>query len=55
MESIRFDKAKLERLRAEYERASKAGEDQFTFEGALFLVSYARYMIQYLDSEFSKR
>ncbi len=49
--SIHFDKAKRNRLRAAYEAAKGLGKDQFTFEGHEYLVSYARYLLEYLDTK----
>ena len=33
-----------------YEDASSKGKEQFTFEGNDVLVSYAKYLIQYVES-----
>lgn len=47
--TVNFDRAKLRRLCAAYETAVAAGATQFTFEGSELLVSYARYLIEYLE------
>jgi hypothetical protein len=48
METITFDRRKVEQFRKAYNRARTAGETQFVFDGHDFLVSYARYMLEYL-------
>lgn len=35
-------------------KAIENGEDQFTFKGRTILVTYANYLIQYLESQFEK-
>lgn len=49
-QTIHWDKLKLERFRLAYATAHKANADHFTFEGSPFLVAYARYLLEYLDS-----
>lgn len=50
---VDFDRAKLARLKAALKR--HVGEHQpFTFEGHEFLPSYARYLIEYLESQFKR-
>jgi hypothetical protein len=46
---IKFDKAKLQQLKTEYEKARNRGLESFTFEGSPLLTSYARYLIEYLE------
>ena len=55
MNYINFDRPKLTRLKTASEQAKKNGEDCFTFDGEKILVSYAKYLIEYLESEFTKR
>lgn len=54
---ITWDRAKLERFRLAYNKARRLPtiDDVFKFEGHEFVVSYARYLIQYLDSVFAER
>jgi hypothetical protein len=51
---VNYDRPKLRRLRAAYEKAVAAGASQFDFEGAELLVSYARYLIEYLEGALPK-
>lgn len=45
---ISFDEDRALRFKAAYEKAVVAGVDQFNFEGSDFLVSYAKYVLEYL-------
>lgn len=38
-------------FRKAYQQAVDAGDDQFTFEGHEVLVSYAKYMCEYLTTQ----
>lgn len=49
--TIDFDKKKLKKLKKAYEKAMKANRDTFLFEGHELFGSYAKYLIEYLDSE----
>lgn len=46
-----FDRAALERLKKAYKAARESGASEFTFEGVPLLVDYARYLIEYLESQ----
>src|SRR3954463_873057 len=46
-----FDRPRKQRLRAAYNAALAADQEQFTFEGAELLTSYARYVLMYLDTK----
>lgn len=48
--NVTFARPKLERLKTAIKAAQAAGVDQFTFEGRDYLVSYAKYMVEYLES-----
>ncbi len=50
--TISFTPEMLRRLKAEHQRAKDAGETSFVFDGNDFLVSYAGYVIQFLDNQF---
>jgi hypothetical protein len=52
MKTILFTRAKVQHLRGAYQRALHAGHDQFEFEGQQVLTSYAKYLIEHLDSQF---
>jgi hypothetical protein len=53
--TINFDKPKVERLRTAVAAAKSEGQTQFTFDGHDLIVSYATYMLEYLDTKFSDR
>lgn len=48
--TVQFDRPKLERLKAAIKAAEAAGAETFTFEGHDYLVSYAKYLVEYLES-----
>jgi hypothetical protein len=50
--TISFTPEKLKELKAEYKKAVDAGQETFMFEDSELLVSYAKYMIEYLNSQF---
>lgn len=58
MNYIQFNTQKAELFVSKYNEANNSDKTQFVFEGDTFLVSYARYMIEYfvdkglLDGEF---
>lgn len=47
---IHWNRAMLKRFKAAYALANIERKDVFKFDGHDFLVSYARYLIEYLDS-----
>lgn len=51
---IDFDRPKLDRLKKDYDKAKASGAEQFTFDGEVYLVSYAKYVIEYLESQFKR-
>lgn len=51
MSAINFDRPTLEALKQEYDKAVKEGKETFTFQGQELLVSYARYLIEYLQTK----
>ncbi len=52
---IAFTPEKFERLKTRYAQAVDAHETQFHFEGADFHTNYAKYVIEYLATEFAKK
>ena len=48
-QSINFDKPKFEKFKKVYAKAIEDGKTKFVFEGKDILVTYAKYMIEYLD------
>lgn len=55
MPNIEFTPVKMRRFKKRCYQTIKAGETIFTFEGHEILVSYAKYMIEYLESMFAGR
>lgn len=51
MDMIEFTPEKLKRLKKARASAVERGDTQFTFEGKEVLVSYAKYMIEYLETQ----
>lgn len=53
--TIEFTPAKLRSLKAAYKKALANGVEHFTFEDKPLLVSYAKYLIEYLDTQLKRR
>lgn len=51
---FQWNRAKLKRLKQACDDAAQAGADQFKFDGYDFIVSYARYLIEYLEGVLPK-
>jgi hypothetical protein len=51
---IKMDKVEFDILKNLYESALKRGEDKFSFRGSPVLVTYAKYLIEYLEKQFEK-
>lgn len=49
-----FTQKDLDALKVEYDKAIKENKDQFVFDKHVLLVSYAKYLIEYLESQFKK-
>lgn len=49
-DKILFDRPKLERLKAAYRVALKSGKETFRFEDREYLIAYAKYLIEYLET-----
>lgn len=43
-----FDKSKYQELQDAYDKAVKDEKEQFNFYGEVLLVSYAKYLLEYL-------
>lgn len=52
--NITFTAQKTRELRKAYNRALHTNQNQFAFEGREVLVDYAKYLLEYLESEFGK-
>lgn len=52
---LRLSKADLERLKTAYRSAVDAGETQFTFDGHELVVSYAKYLIEYVEGQLKRK
>lgn len=55
---LEWDKDKLEKFKVAYEEsiifAHDPVNDVFTFEGNIFVISYAKYLIEYLEQTLLK-
>lgn len=54
MNTIEFTATKVKALRRAYNAAVKAKKDTFIFEGSELVVTYAKYLLEYLDGEFRR-
>jgi hypothetical protein len=54
METITFTPELLAKLKREYKKAISKNIDTFLFEGNELLVSYTKYLIEYLETVFNK-
>lgn len=52
---ISFDLAAYRRFRKSYEKAVKENKTEFEFEGRDFLVSYAKYVLEYLETKYKTK
>ena len=43
-----FDKSKYQELQNAYDKAKQQNKEQFNFYGEVLLVSYAKYLLEYL-------
>lgn len=48
-----FDRKKRDRLQLRYNTAVTDKEAEFTFEGHGLVTAYAKYVLEYLDGQFS--
>ena len=46
---MKFTPDKVEALRVMYETAHECGDETFEFDNYVFLVDYAKYVLQHLD------
>jgi hypothetical protein len=51
---LQFDYTKLKKLQKCYDKAVAKNEKQFTFEGAVLLTDYAKYLLEYLNMAIKK-
>ena len=51
MEMMTFTKADVIALRKRCDQAIKDGEEEFEFQGNQLIVSYAKYLLEYLESQ----
>jgi len=52
--TIEWTPEKLANLRKVYDYNVKHGKESFVFEGNEYLVAYAKYLIEYLQTRFPK-
>jgi hypothetical protein len=50
--TITFDRPKVERLRTAFTIATTQGQEQFDFDGRVFVTAYAKYLLQHLENQF---
>lgn len=50
METVTFTVEVREKLRKAYEAAESEGVETFTFSGNEYVVGYAKYLLEYLDT-----
>jgi hypothetical protein len=55
MNTIRFTPTKLAQFKKAKADAEAQGKDSFTFEGKEVLCSYAKYVIEYVESQMGDR
>lgn len=55
MAHIEFYRIDYIAFKKRYNQAVKDKEEQFTFKGAEFLTSYAKYVCEYLAMQFEKK
>lgn len=48
---ISWDRPMLERLKKAYDVARVTAKDTFMFEGNEFVIGYAKYLIEYLETK----
>ena len=51
-ETFSFDRENTKELREAYDTAVADGAEQFIFHGHVLLVSYAKFLLQYLEGRF---
>ena len=49
--NMQFDRPTLKRFKKMYAEAVQANEEKFTFNGGVYLVRYAKYLIEHLESQ----
>lgn len=51
--TMTFNSFTLKHFKNAYDRARREGHEEFSFDGQQYLVSYAKYLIEYLESRLS--
>ncbi len=49
--AVRWTRPMLDRFKVGFEKAKEQDEDTFTFDGNLYTVGYAYYLITFLDGD----
>lgn len=52
MKKIEFDQDKFTKFKEDYNKAVEEGVNSFFFDGHEFLVSYAKYLLEYLSNNY---
>jgi len=55
MKTINFTRAKLQALKQAYNTAKRLNNEEFEFEGHPLLVTYDKYLIEYLETQFGTK
>lgn len=50
---VNWDRTMLSRFKVEHAEALESGEESFRFDGNEYLVSYGKYLIEFLEGELS--
>ena len=51
---LMFDHPRLARFKQAYHQATTEQQEEFTFEGHKFFTGYAKYLIEYLETQLHK-
>lgn len=51
---MKLNEQEFKTFKEEYEKALKGNKETFVFKSRLVLVSYAKYLIQYLEKQFKQ-
>ncbi len=55
VKTIDFDKRTYKQFKRAYQIAEKAHRDTFTFNNQIYLREYAKYVLEYLETEFTEK
>ncbi len=55
MDTIQLTEQSLKQLKKQYDKAIEDKQEVFTFQGHELLVSYAKYLIEYAETQFKTK